>query len=144
MELFLHRWYHTQGTNGILQYQGRTVCACIELPWRGNRRYVSCIPEGRYRLVRRRHQRWGVQLAVETVPNREGILFHPANNALSELQGCIAPVTTHTAPGVGPYSRIALERLKDLVYPVLDAGEPVWLNIVESSVLISKKQHEQV
>lgn len=134
MELYLKRRYHPEGTNGELTHQSRTVCACIELPWRHNRRFISCIPEGRYRLVKRRHPRWGTQLAVANVPGREGILFHPANNALTQLQGCIAPVSKCTAPGEGSYSRIALERLKDLVYPVLEAGEDVWLVIVDDAV----------
>lgn len=134
MELYLKRRYHPQGTNGEITYRHRTVCACIELPWRGNRRYISCIPEGRYRLVKRMHPRWGEQLAVANVPDREGILLHPANDALSQLQGCIAPVAACTAPGEGSHSRIALERLKDLVYPVLEANEKVWLVIVDKTV----------
>jgi hypothetical protein len=32
-------------------------------------------------------------LEVIDVKNRKLILFHPANNALKELNGCIAPVT---------------------------------------------------
>jgi len=135
MELRLKRRYHADGTNGVLQHGANQVCRTVELPWRGNRRFISCIPEGRYRLVKRMHSRWGEQLAVAGVPGREGILIHPANDALTQLQGCIAPVTKCTAPGVGSYSRIALERLKDLVYPVLDAGEEVWLVIVEASVV---------
>jgi len=134
MELYLKRRYHPEGTNGEITHQHRTVCACIELPWRDNRRFVSCIPEGRCRLVKRMHPRWGEQLAVANVPNREGILLHPANDALTQLQGCIAPVSMCTAPGEGNHSRIALERLKDLAYPVLDAGEEVWLVIVADSV----------
>ncbi|WP_233632620.1 DUF5675 family protein [Parapedobacter sp. ISTM3] len=135
MELHLRRRYYPEGTNGEISYQHRAVCACIELPWRGNRRFISCIPEGRYRLVKRMHSRWGEQLAVANVPGREGILIHPANDALTQLQGCIAPVTKCTAPGAGQYSRVALDRLKDLVYPVLDAGEEVWLVIVAASVV---------
>ncbi len=138
MELYLRRRYYPEGTNGEISYQRRTVCACIELPWRGNRRFISCIPEGRYRLVKLLHPRWGEQLALANVPGREGILLHPANDALTQLQGCIAPVAKCTAPGVGSYSRVALERLKDLVYPVLDAGEEVWLVVVEESVVVDE------
>jgi len=136
MELYLSRRYYPEGTNGTISHQHRPVCACIELPWRDNRSFISCIPEGRYRLVKRRHPRWGEQLALANVPGREGILFHPANDALTQLQGCIAPVAKCTAPGAGSYSGVALDRLKDLVYPVLDAGEEVWLVIVEESVVV--------
>lgn len=130
MTLQLRRTYHPAGTNGLLCYQGKPICGTIELPWRNNRRMVSCIPEGRYRLVKARYHRHGVQLGVLNVPNRESILIHPGNSALDDLQGCIAPVTKHTGPGSGIHSRVALERLKTLVYPVLEAGEEVWVHIV--------------
>lgn len=135
MTLHLYRTYRPEGTNGLLCMQGNPVCHTIELPWRNNRRGVSCIPEGRYRLTRRMYPKHGDQLGVLQVPNREAILIHPANSALDDLRGCIAPVTKCTAPGKGIHSRIALDRLKALVYPVLEAGEPVWLAIVEEVVV---------
>ena len=61
---------------------------------------------------------------------RSFILFHPANNALKELNGCIAPVTKLSGPGLGLMSRKAFERLKTLVYQALDNKESVEL-IVE-------------
>jgi hypothetical protein len=61
------------------------------------------------------------------VPNRKFILFHPANNALKELQGCIAPVTKLSSPGLGLMSRIAFTKLKDIVYKALDNKESVEL-----------------
>jgi hypothetical protein len=59
------------------------------------------------------------------------ILFHPANNALRELNGCIAPVTQLSGPGLGLMSRKAFTKLKGLVYKVLDRQESVEL-IVDS------------
>ncbi len=61
------------------------------------------------------------------VPNRKFILFHPANNAQKELQGCIAPVTKLSGPGLGLMSRIAFTKLKDIVYKALDNKESVEL-----------------
>ena len=129
MELKLYRSYFEQGTNGELSYRGQLICYCIELPWRNNKRGISCIPEGRYRLVKKFHHQHGEQMAVVHVPQREGILIHPANFALRELKGCIAPVLKCTSPGNGQYSRIAYERLQALVSPALDAGEAVFLVI---------------
>lgn len=134
MELRLTRTYHPDGTNGVLHHGGTQVCHTIELPWRNNRRMISCVPEGRYRLIRRTHFKHGDQLAVAGVPGREAILIHPGNFALTELQGCIAPVTKVVAPGQGVFSRVALERLKAIAYPVLEAGEPVWLIILQEGV----------
>ena len=59
------------------------------------------------------------------VPNRKFILFHPANNAQKELQGCIAPVTQLSGPGLGLMSRKAFTKLKDFVYKALDENESV-------------------
>jgi hypothetical protein len=133
-ELHLIRTYHPEGTNGVLKHRDTVICQTIELPWRDNRRWVSCIPEGRYRLIRREHFRHGDQLAVANVPGRSGILIHPANFALTELQGCIAPVTKCTAPGKGVYSRVALDRIKAIAYPALEADEEVWLIITEEGI----------
>lgn len=129
MELLLKRTYYPEGCNGVLFAGEEQLCETIELPWRNNKRSVSCVPEGRYRLVRRYHHQRGDHLMLAHVPQRELILIHPANFALRELQGCIAPVTKCTGPGKGNYSRVALERLQGIVYPVLELGEEVWLRI---------------
>ncbi|MFN7015135.1 MAG: DUF5675 family protein, partial [Bacteroidia bacterium] len=59
------------------------------------------------------------------VPKRKYILIHPANNAKKELQGCIAPVTQLSGPGLGLMSRKAFTKLKDFVYKALDENESV-------------------
>ncbi|MFB2121054.1 DUF5675 family protein [Parapedobacter sp. 2B3] len=129
LTLVLERGYLPQGTNGTLFLYGKPICHTIELPWRNNRRNVSCIPEGRYRLARYRSRRFGNCLVVEGVRGRRGILMHPANDASTELQGCIAPVTKLTGEGKGIYSRVALERLEREVMGVLEEGEEVWLEV---------------
>lgn len=129
IRLALTRTYYAEGVNGQLVHEGKLICETIELPWRNNKRSVSCIPEGQYRIIKRMHPQHGEQLQVINVPNREGILIHPANFAIRELQGCIAPVSKSTSPGKGNYSRVAMERLQNLIYPVLDAGEQVFLVI---------------
>jgi hypothetical protein len=129
MEVILKRTYHEDGTNGRLMIEGQLVCHTIELPWLQNRRNVSCIPEGTYQLRKRYTQERGTHLIVEDVPSRTGILLHPANNALNELRGCIAPVTTLDGPGIGSLSRKATEKLQDLLFEVLDRDEEVFLTI---------------
>ena len=131
LSVCLKRIYHTGGTNGTFLLYGEAICHTIELPWRDNRRNVSCIPEGRYALQRYKSRRFGPCLLVADVPGRSGILIHAANHAATELRGCIAPVTKHTGAGRGLYSRVALERLEAVVMPVLEAGETVWLEISE-------------
>jgi hypothetical protein len=130
MILFLTRTYFPEGTNGKLMCEGKLLCNTIELPWKNNEKRVSCIPEGRYFIRKRYSQKFKWHLEVVDVKNRSYILFHPANNALRELNGCIAPVTKLSGPGLGLMSRKAFEKLKKLVYAALDSKESVEL-IVE-------------
>lgn len=129
MELVLKRSYFEEGSNGTLFLAGQLICYCIELPWQNNIRLQSCIPEGKYRLKKRYSPRFKWHLQVVDVPQREHILLHPANHALRELRGCIAPVQQLSGPGKGLNSRIAFQQLKQLLYPVFKRREPVFLII---------------
>ena len=125
----LVRKYHPTGTNGQLSFDGRLICHTIELPWRDNERSVSCIPEGRYMLTLRWTSRWGWHFQVLNVPDRSWILIHPANCALRELRGCIAPVMELTGPGYGLRSRKAIDKLYKEIEPILRSGTAVQLII---------------
>ncbi len=110
----LKRKYNNRGTNGWLFNNHNTLlCYTIELPWLDNKRKVSCIPEGSYNLIKRFSPKFGWHLHLENVKGRELILIHPANNAIAELKGCIAPVSHHTAWGTGLASRRAMQILMD-------------------------------
>ena len=85
-----------------------------------------------YFIEKRYSQKFQWHLHVLDVPNRSFILFHPANNAQRELNGCIAPVTKLSGPGLGLLSRKAFTKLKDQVYKALAGGESVLL-IVQST-----------
>jgi len=127
MVLVLTRTYFPEGTNGKLVCDGKIVCHTIELPWKDNIGQVSCIPEGEYFIRKRYSSKFRWHLEIIDVMNRSLILFHPANNALEELKGCIAPVTQLSGQGLGLQSRRAFIKLKKLVYPELDAKESVLL-----------------
>ncbi|MFD2966748.1 DUF5675 family protein [Sphingobacterium bambusae] len=133
--LFLRRTYGERGTNGQISYQGQHICYTIELPDRNNVRRLSCIPEGCYRLEKRVYPKNGEQIGIPHVLRREAILIHAANNAMTELMGCIAPVTSLTGQGTGTGSRAALAELKALVYALWDMGDEVYLRIVSDSVI---------
>lgn len=134
MILFLTRTYFPDGTNGKLESEGKFICHTIELPWKQNETKVSCIPEGEYFIEKRYSKKFQWHLEVLDVKNRGFILFHPANNALHELKGCIAPVTKLSGPGLGLMSRKAFTSLKNLVYAALERKESVKL-IVQSGFL---------
>lgn len=125
MVLMLYRTYFPEGTQGTLEWNGNLICYTIELPWLGNQRRVSCVPEGEYFLQQRYSPKFGWHLHLQNVPGRDLILIHPANNAATELLGCIAPVSKHTGIGRGSFSRKAFSAVKRLVYPILAADEDV-------------------
>ncbi|WP_426065227.1 DUF5675 family protein [Flavobacterium sp. DSP2-3-1] len=127
MVIQLQRTYFPNGTNGKLECEGKFICYTIELPWKDNEKRVSCIPEGKYFIKKRYSNKFKWHLEVTNVVNRSLILFHPANNASLELNGCIAPVTKLSGPGLGLMSRKAYAKLKDLVYKAMESNESVEL-----------------
>ena len=129
MVLILKRNYFPDGTNGKLECEGKRICNTIELPWKNNERKVSCVPEGKYFLEKRYSVKFKWHIEVKNVANRSGILFHPANNAIQELNGCIAPVTKLSGAGLGLMSRKAFAALKNVVFKALEKNEKVVLII---------------
>lgn len=132
MELELIRTYFPNGTNGELRLADNKkgiICYTIELPWLVNKQSVSCIPEGRYELTKRYSPKFGHHLLVNEVKRRELILIHPANDAVKELKGCIAPVSVCTGEGRGNNSRLALKKLLALVYVAMERKENVFLTV---------------
>lgn len=129
MELRLQRWYHGEGTNGIITLNGELVCYTIELPWRNNAPGISCIPAGTYMVEKRFSRKFQWHLHLTGVPGRNLILVHPANNALRELKGCIAPVTVVTAPGKGLLSRQACHKLNEKANLAFQKNETLFLTI---------------
>lgn len=133
MVLELSRTYFPDGTNGILKCEDKFICKIIELPWKNNETKVSCIPEGKYFIKKRYSKKFQWHLEIIDVKNRGLILFHPANNALQELNGCIAPVTKLSGSGLGLMSRKAFIKLKNLAYKALDKNESVELIVKSDS-----------
>jgi hypothetical protein len=83
--------------------------------------------------VKRWSPKFKQHLLVTDVPGRDLILFHPANNAVKELRGCIAPVSTLTAPGCGLASYTVFQQLVQLATGAIAKGQPVTLTIVSAA-----------
>lgn len=129
MEFTIIRKYYPEGTNGTLYLGVIALCKTIELPYKDNMRNVSCIPEGRYKLRKRYSDKFKWHLEVMDVPDRSLILIHPANDALRELRGCIAPVTDLIGRGKGDASAKAFNWIRNVIYRNLDDGKEVYLKI---------------
>ena len=120
--LVLKRIYLATAVHGELILNGKHIAYTIELPWRENKKRMSCIPEGTYILRKRYSEKFKWHFVLLDVPNRSCILIHPANDAEKELQGCIAPVSTLTAEGTGTESRKAMQKLTDVLEPYRKNG----------------------
>lgn len=88
-----------QGTFGVLLAAGLAV-GLLELPWRNNKRQLSCIPEGEYLCRWIKSPRFGWVYTVCDVPGRGNILIHPGNFAgdstlgfKTNSHGCLLPHT---------------------------------------------------
>lgn len=65
-------------------------CKTLELPWRDNKKMISCIPPGCYPMVYEYSPRFEMMLwELYEVPNRTECKFHAANY-FRQLNGCIA------------------------------------------------------
>ena len=65
-------------------------CCTLELPFKSNKRNISSIPTGEYKVTIRESEKYGLHYQVLDVESRDYILIHPANY-YSQLRGCIAP-----------------------------------------------------
>ncbi len=103
---------------GVLSGLSRTLYT-LEDEWRDNRRGVSCIPAGTYRVT---PHGWAANTPltfkqvwqVLNVPSRIGILFH-AGNKHAETEGCILAgltlLVTQLVSSVGD-SRMAIDLMR--------------------------------
>lgn len=86
----IERVYLETETLGSFYAYNVVLCKTMELPWRQNKRSISCIPEGEY-LCRR--EDYTVKhpyphFRLPNVPGRTGILIHKITY-VKDLQGCI-------------------------------------------------------
>ena len=94
----VERVYLDGVTLGSFYFDGVMVCKSMELPWKDNKRGISCIPEGSYITTkeppipandpqgRKKRDYWHFRL--HNVPNRSGVLIHKITY-VKDLQGCL-------------------------------------------------------
>ena len=108
-----------QSTMGKLFLNGEEFCDTLELPWKENKRSISCIPAGEYdarlRLPRESATREYVHLLIKDVPNRDYILVH-IGNTTKDTKGCILVGQSRKQHSVGN-STLAMELLiKEIIH----------------------------
>ena len=78
----LGRFYLYDGIDQIF------ACRSLELPDEENQRNISRIPAGRYKVKKRKSDKFGEHFHVTEVPDRDYILIHPGN-FYKQIRGCI-------------------------------------------------------
>lgn len=114
MKALLKRWEFTEKqTLGVLTiYDENGVyfsCCTLELPWLDNKQQVSCIPTGKYTVVRRRSQKYGVHLHITNVEGRKWILFHHGNYHY-QIRGCVLVGDSYTDINKDGYKDVTSSR----------------------------------
>ncbi|MEW5709836.1 MAG: DUF5675 family protein [Pseudomonadota bacterium] len=149
MRLVLERkWRLPQATIGELWRDSALLCYTLEDPvrevyderakaWVWDRAFKipgkTAIPSGNYQVVITESPRFGRPLPLLLgVPDFEGIRIH-AGNRPQDTEGCILPGLTWTTgqPWVGQ-SREALAKVQGLIQRALDAGEAVYVSVINS------------
>lgn len=77
------------GTFGFISdSNANIICATCELPWLNNETDKSCIPLGRYTVIKHNSAKHPRTWELQNVPGRSGILIHNGNTDNDSL-GCI-------------------------------------------------------
>lgn len=96
MNVVLKRYESSDhGTFGKIVINDKTFHT-LELPWKNNKKNISCIPTGTYECELYPSSRFGVVYILKNVPGRSGILIHPGNfggdselGFKTDINGCI-------------------------------------------------------
>jgi len=100
-QIFIKRIYEKHQTKGVMTVTvdgiNTFTCRTLELKDNGNKRGISCIPEGDYVGVIRYSKKYARHIHILDVPNRDFILIHWGNYAGSinaktgtpDIKGCV-------------------------------------------------------
>lgn len=88
--LVIERVYLPDRTLGSLYFNGETIAKTLELPWKNNRRGISCIAEGLYTVIKQppKESRPYPYFRLPNVVGRSGILIHRGTEP-THSKGCI-------------------------------------------------------
>ncbi len=105
--------YHPYATMGYFQGDGVSLHS-IERPWKENKAFESCIPEGVYICKPYSSQKYPNVWELDSVENRTKILIHVANYA-RDVQGCIGLGLGISSSGLMvTSSRLAIDKLRSI------------------------------
>lgn len=87
----------TRVLGSIYDPKGQMIAKTLELPWLENKRAISCIPEGTYKVIKQppKPDRPYPYFRLPSVPGRSGILIHRGTNP-THSKGCILVASRFT------------------------------------------------
>lgn len=94
MKLLIERYSfskkQTIGKGYLLNDNGSIIFdfETLELPYIKNKRNISCIPKGKYKVIKRYSEKFKNHFHILNVPNRDYILIH-RGNYYTQLRGCV-------------------------------------------------------
>jgi hypothetical protein len=96
-------------------------CYTLELPWKDNKKRISCIPKNEYNVEKRYSTKYKNHFHILDVPNRSYILVHSGNYNRHTL-GCVLVGKTLTdINGDGlrdtTHSKSTMKKLNDILPP---------------------------
>lgn len=98
---------------------GGFECYTLELPWRGNKRRISRIPEGIYTGIPHVSPNFGNSIWIKDVPDRSEILVHYGNFYRNTLGCVLVGRTLFDIDDDGhvdvTHSRSTMEQLYDII-----------------------------
>ncbi len=100
IKIHIDRHYEEKQTSGSFMIDtgdAKFICNSLELPWLNNQSRISCIPEGKYKVVVRYSKKYKRHLHITGVDGRSYILIHWGNYAGSlnprtgspDILGCV-------------------------------------------------------
>jgi len=126
LERFLISEFYTLGRMVLSDSSGVTVFKCytLELPYKGNKKQISCIPANEYQVVLHASPRFGVVYKIQNVDNRSEILIHKGNY-INDTKGCILVGRMFTVNNTGNVATVlqstpAFTSLMDLGYKMFN------------------------
>ena len=82
----------TVGSLVLKNEQGVVIfnCDTLELPWKENKKKISCIPKNSYDCIKREATKNipYLHVLIMNIPNRDGVCIHKGN-LYTQIQGCV-------------------------------------------------------
>jgi len=133
INIHIDRHYEEEQTKGdwlLTTDTKKFMCKTLELPWLDNQSNISCIPEGKYKVVVRYSNKYKRHLHITGVPDRGYILVHWGNYAASknpksgqpDIRGCVL-VGQHYADFDGDGNDEIAASKKQTFYKIMDLIE---------------------